>query len=88
MERAATRAHCPVASEVSGGGFGCVGNEENRLLQGQCARRPYTGDWVRKKRSMCHILYFVSFLSVSSNHHRVVVLAWLNQVMREEWHPV
>ena len=30
MERAATRTRCPVASEVSGGVFGCVGNEENR----------------------------------------------------------
>ena len=31
-----------MASEVSGGGFGCVGNEERGRLQGQRARRPYT----------------------------------------------
>jgi len=30
MERAATRAPCPVASEVSGSFVGCIGNEENR----------------------------------------------------------
>ena len=44
MERAATRAPCPVASEVSGSFVRCVGNEERGQLQGQRTRRPYNGN--------------------------------------------
>ena len=42
MERAATRVHCPVASEVSEEVSEVSAMRKIGQLQGQCARRPYT----------------------------------------------